>query len=281
MVIKQLLQYGAKMLSDNGTHTPKLDASLLLCHVLKKDRSYLIINHMQKVEENDEKEFLSLLQKRADGMPIAYILGKKEFMSLEFEVNENVLIPRADTETLCEYIIENNDKKSPKIADICCGSGAIGVSLAVYIKDSRVTLADISEGALEMAQKNAKKHGVYERCLFEKIDILSENLNEKYDIIVSNPPYIESKVIDTLERDVKDFEPRLALDGGEDGFVFYTHLAKVCYDVLKKDGVIAFEVGHTQAEAVAKMLSDNGFCDVKSICDLANIKRVVCARKRI
>jgi len=281
VVIKQLLQYGTKLLSDSGTNTPKLDASLLLCHALKKDRSYLIIHHMQNVEEHDEKEFMSLLQKRADGMPIAYILGKKEFMSLEFEVNENVLIPRADTETLCEYIIENNDKKSPQIADICCGSGAIGVSLAIYIKDSHVTLADISEGALEMAQKNAKKHGVYERCAFEKVDILSENLNEKYDIIVSNPPYIESEVIDTLERDVKDFEPRLALDGGEDGFVFYNHLSKVCYDMLKDDGIIAFEVGHTQSQTVEKMLSDNGFCDVKSICDLANIKRVVCAVKRI
>ena len=134
---------------------------------------------MQNVEENDETAFRSLLEKRADGMPMAYILGKKEFMSLDFEVNENVLIPRADTETLCEYIIDNNDKKSPKIADICCGSGAIGVSLAVYLKDSYVTMADISEDALEIAQINTKKHGVYERCSFEKIDILNENLKEK------------------------------------------------------------------------------------------------------
>ena len=281
MVIKELLQYGSKLLSDSGAHTPQLDASLLLCHALKKDRSYLIINHTQNVQENDEKAFISLLKKRADGMPIAYIVGKKEFMSLEFDVNENVLIPRADTETLCEYIIDNNDKKSPKIADICCGSGAIGVSLAFYIKDSHVTMADISEEALKTAQTNAKKHSVYERCSFEKIDILSENLKEKYDIIVSNPPYIESDVIDTLERDVKDFEPRLALDGGEDGFVFYTHLSKACYNMLNSGGVLAFEVGHTQAQAVEKMLLDNGFCDVKSVCDLANIKRVVCAVKRI
>lgn len=280
MVIKDLLQYGAKILAKNNISTPQLDASILLCHVLKKNRSYLIINHTQEVSNDEEETYISLIEKRANGMPCAYITSKKEFMSLDFYVNENVLIPRPDTETLCEHVIETNVKDAPIIADICSGSGCIGISLAVYIKDARIVMADVSDKAIEVAQINAQNQGVSERCMCETVDILKEEMPGCFDIVVSNPPYIETKVIDTLERDVKDYEPRLALDGGEDGLIFYRRIAKIAIDMLKSGGMLAFEVGHTQSKAVENILKENGFTDTKIISDLSGIERVVSGIKK-
>ena len=281
MVIKQLLQYGVKILSDNNIQTPQLDAALLLCYVLGKNRSYLIINHTEEVEKVHEDKYKALIKKRANNMPVAYIIGSKEFMSLDLKVNENVLIPRADTETLCEFVIEKYQNKEVKIADICCGSGCIGVSLAIYIKDSHILMADISDDALSIAEDNAKNQGVSNRCLVEKVDILNEIPKGMYDIIVSNPPYIESDVIDTLEKNVSKYEPRIALDGGKDGLDFYRRITKIAPNLLACDGMLVFEVGHTQADAVENILAENGFANIGRVCDLAGIERVVYGIKKI
>lgn len=280
MVIREVVKTGSDLLKKSNIETPQLDAAVILCHVLgQPNRSYLIMNYANEVAEDDLREYLVLIGKRAQGMPVAYITGKKEFMSLEFGVNEGVLIPRGDTETLCEAIIERNTLPSPKIADICCGSGCIGISLAFYLSGSVVDMFDISEKALETANQNATKLKVGKRCGAEYLDIMNETLYDKYDIIVSNPPYIETDVIDTLDRDVAQYEPRIALDGGCDGLDFYRRLAAVCPDALTNNGMIAFEVGHTQADEVCRLL-EKDFQDIETVCDLAGIKRVVLARKK-
>lgn len=278
MVIRELLKCGGEILEKSEVQAPRLDASLLLCHVLgQKNRSYLIMNYAEEVCRDDEEKYMSLIAERALGKPTAYIVGTKEFMSLEFEVDENVLIPRGDTETLCECIIDKNTLDKPKLADICCGSGCIGISLAFYT-GAVVDMFDISEEAVRIANKNACRIGVGERCGAEKADILREIPLEKYDIVVSNPPYIETDEIPYLMRDVAEYEPRLALDGGDDGLMFYRRLAGIAPEMLNDGGILALEVGHTQAEAVADMLRES-FCDIETVCDLAGIKRVVFAKK--
>lgn len=279
MVIKQLMQHGTRQLSDNGIQTPQLDAAVLLCYVLGKNRSYLVINYNEQVGQSDCERYMSLIQKRAAGMPTAYITGLKEFMSLDFYVDENVLIPRSDTETLCEYILEHKDSAAPEIADICCGSGCIGISLAAYIKKSRVTMADISKEALAVARINAERHNVLNRCSFIRTDILKQTIDSSFDIVVSNPPYIETDVIASLERDVAEYEPRIALDGGADGLTFYRRLADIVPHMLKSGGIAAFEVGHTQADKVMDMMRE-GFYGIEAVCDLAGIRRVVCGKRK-
>lgn len=276
MVIREVLQKGTKILFENKIETPRLDAAVILCHAIGRDRTYLNINYNHELTKEDEIKYFKMIQKRAEGMPAAYIVGKKEFMSLEFEVNENVLIPRADTETLCEYIIEAA-KGGEKIADICSGCGCIGISLGYYIKDSRVSMYDISSGAVKAAKRNAQRLGV--KCDINMIDILTEDIEEKFDIVVSNPPYIESDKIDNLQREVSDYEPRLALDGGRDGLMFYRRLSKLAENILKKDGIAAFEVGCGQADAVIDIMTEV-FYDIKTIRDLSGIERVVSGKRR-
>ena len=280
MVIREAVRVGSDLLKKSDTDTPQLDAAVLLCHVLgEKNRSFLVMNYAMEVAEDKMAKYLEIIGKRAQGMPVAYITGTKEFMSLEFDVSENVLIPRADTETLCECVIERNDFEKPKIADICCGSGCVGISLAFYIGKSVVDMFDISDEAVEIANKNALKLNVAKKCGAEWLDIMSEVPYGKYDIVVSNPPYIETDVIKTLDRNVNEYEPHLALDGGADGLDFYRRLAEIVPQILNDGGFAAFEVGHTQADAVAKMMED-AFTNIEMINDLAGIRRVVCARKK-
>ena len=279
MVIQTLLNEAAKTLREHKILAPRLDAAVLLCHVLGKDRGYLVTHNKETVTVMQAERYQSLIKKRAEGTPVAYLTGTKEFMSLPFFVNENVLIPRADTETLVEHILTENTALSPSIADLCCGSGCIGVSLAYYIGQAKVTMVDISEGALETAERNAVQNGVRSRCRFVRADLMQEALEGGFDIVVSNPPYIETDVIDTLDREVWAYEPRLALDGGNDGLVFYHRLADISPSLLKPDGLLALEVGHTQAEAVSALLTEQ-FYDVKTVCDLAGIRRVVSGRRK-
>lgn len=279
MVIRELLQKGTTRLRETESTTPQLDAAVLLCHVLQRDRLYLTIHATEQIGPPIEEKYYSLLDKCAAGIPVAYLTGKREFMSLEFEVSPAVLIPRPDTETLCEWVMERCKGKKLCILDVCCGSGCIGLSLAHYLPECRVTMVDISRDVLEVAERNAERLGVLDRIRILCRDMMLERIDGQYDVLVSNPPYIESGRIAGLDKGVREFEPRLALDGGADGLDFYRRLAGLAPGLLKEGGILALEVGEAQAGTVMAYVRKD-FVELQTVCDLAGKERVVTAIKK-
>lgn len=255
------------------SESPSLDARALLAYVLKSDP----LLTWRELTREEEAKMQECIEKRKCGMPIAYITGEKEFMGLMFHVDEHTLIPRPDTETIVETIIEENPFESPTITDLCCGTGCIGISLAHYIKNSTVTMWDVSEGALKVAEKNILRHSLKGRVKAEKGDVLKDNY-PKSDIIVSNPPYIEDSIADTLE--VSKYEPHLALKGGADGLDFYKAMIPKAYEALNEGGMLAFEIGYDQGLAVQKLMEEY-FTNVKIKKDYGNNDRMVYGYKNI
>ncbi|MBE7010725.1 MAG: peptide chain release factor N(5)-glutamine methyltransferase [Ruminococcaceae bacterium] len=280
MVIGEALQKATGRLSESGSTSARLDAEVLLSHLLGQDRVYLVLHKNDPLSHEIEAAFEALLCRRIKGEPIAYLTGSREFMSLTFSVSPGVLIPRPDTETLAEWAISTcRPIQNPRILDICTGSGALAISLAHYLPQADVTACDISPHCLQTAQENAEKNGVSYRVRLQAWDVFAScPLRERYHCIVSNPPYIPSDVVPTLERDVRDFEPALALDGGEDGLQFYRRIISLAPSLLQKDGYLAFEVGYDQADSVAHQMKESGFSEIKKIPDLSGIFRVVCGQ---
>lgn len=277
MTIKEILiQYSKEL--ENISDTPRLDVEMLLKKALGDVDSMYIRMYLDKqLTEEQEKYFLEMIKERLNERPIAYIIGNREFMGLDFFVQEGVLIPRPDTETLVEEIINIcNNRTGLNILDIGTGSGAITISLAKYLDKSHVISADISDIALEIASKNAISNNVDERIDFIKSDVFSNvPKEEKFDLIVSNPPYIRKADIDGLDRQVKDFEPYNALEGGEDGLDFYRKITEESKCFLKNKGILAYEVGHDQAQDVSQIMQENGFEGIYTKCDLQGFERVV------
>ena len=272
--IKDCLKMGTDILK-SSSDMPKFEAEVLLAHILGKDRLYLTAFGDREISSDVEKDFYEKCQRRALGEPSAYILGEKEFMSLSFEVNPSVLIPRPDTELVIEMVVQKYEGKEADILDLCTGSGAIACSLAYYLPHCTVTGTDISEAAIATARRNAKRNFVDKRVDFVISDVLQKtDFGKKFDIVISNPPYIETSVIATLEKDVKDFEPSLALDGGDDGLIFYRKIVDNIDIPLKKGGELYFEIGYNQAESVTEIMRDK-FCDIQTFKDLAGHDRVV------
>ncbi|MCI6737271.1 MAG: peptide chain release factor N(5)-glutamine methyltransferase [Intestinibacter sp.] len=277
MTIKEIIIKYCREL-ENISDTPRLDVELLLKRALGDVDSMYIRMYLDKeLSEDQEKYFLEMMKDRLNQRPIAYILGNREFMGLDFFVKEGVLIPRPDTETLVEEIINIcNNKTGLNILDIGTGSGAITVSLAKYLDKSHIVSVDISDIALEIASKNAVSNKVDERIDFIKSDVFSNVSREnKFDIIVSNPPYIKKSDIDGLDRQVKDFEPYNALEGGEDGLDFYRKITRESREFLNENGILAYEVGHDQASDVSKIMQQNGFKGIYTKSDLQGFERVV------
>ena len=271
MVISELVMETAKSLSDNA----HFEAELIVMSAVGINRTQLVLDSRRDVTEEQREKVSEMVKRRQSGEPLQYILGECEFMSLDFYVESGVLIPRSDTETLVEAVIEKTDEnKNMKILDICTGSGCIGISTAHFRSSAYVDLIDISDKAIEIAKKNIVRNNVQSRVKVQKMDILNEYPSEKYDIVVSNPPYIETKVIDTLQTEVKNHEPRLALDGGEDGLIFYRRITEIAPEILKKGGMLAFEIGYNQGKAVSALMGKN-FCDVRIIQDFSKNDRVV------
>ncbi len=276
--IGELLNVGTAILKDCGISTSRLDAELLLGKVLNKEKIYLITHREEKIDETNEKIYMELVNKRKEKMPVKYILNECEFMNMNFYVEPGVLIPRADTEILVEevlkYIDENNSKN---ICDLCCGSGAIGVALANLRKDINVDLIDYYESPEKVTLINIEKFNVSDRASFIKSDLLNKSINEAkiYDIIVSNPPYIEECEINDLMEDVKNYEPHTALSGGKDGLDFYKRIINESISVLNKSGILAFEIGYNQGTDVKGLMEEKNFIEVKIIKDLAGLDRVV------
>jgi len=273
MKIKEVLEYGKNNLieKEEGLRLSKM----LLKHLLNVNDSYLIINSDKELElsvEEKVKEGIELLKK---GTPLQYITNHQEFMGLNFYVDSNVLIPQPDTEILVEEVLDilKKDFEKKSVLDLCTGSGAIGISIAKY-SNSTVTMSDISENALKIAKKNATSNEVIDKCNFILSDMF-ENMDEKFDIIVSNPPYIKTKVINTLDKEVQN-EPHLALDGGEDGLNFYRIIAENAYKHLNEDGILALEIGYDQKEEVMALLEKIGqYTDIYSKKDLGNNDRII------
>ena len=276
--IGELLDTGSKTLKAEDIDTYMLDAQLLLGMVLGKDKIYLITNRDKKVSIKDENEYLELIEKRKKKMPIKYILGETEFMGLDFDVEEGVLIPRGDTEILVEELLSIiKEDEELEVCDLCSGSGAIGISLAMYRKNIKVDEIDNFPIPEKVTKSNILKHALENRVKFIKSDLLEEPIKEgkKYDLIVSNPPYIKADEIDKLMDDVKLYEPHTALDGGEDGLIFYRKIIEESKLTLKKDGILAFEIGHDQGLDVRILMEEAGFSNVKLVKDLAGLDRVL------
>ena len=276
--IGELLIDGNKKLKAANIDTYILDTQLLLGKVLGKDKLYLITNKDEEVSNFKEREFYSLIEKRINKMPISYILKTVEFMGIDFNVEEGVLIPRGDTEVLVEEALKFLDKdKSYKICDLCCGSGAIGISIAHFRENTKVDLIDYYDIPEKITKRNIMKHKLSNRANFIKSDLLEEVIKQekKYDILLSNPPYIKDEVINTLMEDVKNYEPHTALSGGNDGLNFYRRIINDSNKVLKENGILAFEIGHDQGYEVSKLMSEKGYKDIRVIKDLVGHDRVV------
>jgi release factor glutamine methyltransferase len=279
MILKKVLDDGISILKSGNIEAPAAEAGVLLCHVLNKDRTFIFVHPEYILSDHEGADFFKLIDSRLKGKPSQYLTGFQEFMSLKFKVDSNVLIPRQDTEILVESVIDHVkdlEDTECKILDIGTGSGCIAVSLAYYIKNSKVTAVDISEGALNIAGENARALGVEEKTTFIKSDLFNNLKNKEgsFDIIVSNPPYIPSIDIKELQPEVRDFEPLGALDGGTDGLDYYRILTKNAADFLKINGLLAFEVGFDQALQVAELMRENGY-STRIIKDLSGIDRVV------
>lgn len=280
MKYKELYDYAIRELADAGIEERALEARLLLEHVCHTDRNDLLVHGEREVAEEERSIYLEYIEKRKRHIPLQYITGEQEFMGLVFEVNEHVLIPRQDTEILAEEVLRYlHDGMA--LLDMCTGSGCILLSLLHYSNFCSGVGADISEEALAVAKKNAerlKKQKKEEtesiRCSFIQSDLF-ENVEGKYDIIVSNPPYIPTGVIPTLMEEVKDYEPAEALDGKEDGLFFYREISARAHEFLKGGGLLFFEIGYDQAEAVGHMLKEYGYKDVTVVKDFAGLDRVV------
>lgn len=276
--IGELLIDGNKILKEANIDTYILDTQLLLGKVLGKDKLYLITNKEEEVSKFKEREFYSLIEKRKNKMPISYILKTTEFMGLDLHVEEGVLIPRGDTEILVEETLKFMDEdKEYEVCDLCCGSGAIGISIAHFRENTKVDLIDYYDVPDKVTKRNIVKQKLSNRAKFIKSDLLNEVINQqkKYDILVSNPPYIKEEVIDTLMEDVKDYEPHTALSGGNDGLDFYRRIVDDSDKILKENGILAFEIGHDQGEEVSNLMIEKGYKNVRVVKDLAGLDRVV------
>ena len=289
MNIKQALKYGIELLNKSNIESPNLKARIILANILNQNKEYLLIHDTEELNINDINKYKENIQKLANSTPIQYIINKQEFMGLEFYVNENVLIPQPDTEILVEEVInickEQNANKKIKILDLCTGSGAIGISIAKKIESCQVTLSDISYDALKIAQKNSVMVQAIGDSQKNNIKIIQSDLfkkiEEKFDIIVSNPPYIETKTIQTLDKEVQ-MEPKLALDGGEDGLDLYRRIIKEAYKYLNNNGTLALEIGYNQKDKVINLIkASNMYKDIYSKKDLSNNDRIVVCKKKL
>ena len=265
-MVRKLLKNASMRLTNSDT--PMLDARVLLARAMGVENAAMIFS---MPDEKQIKAFEEYITRRQKGEPVAYILGEKEFMGFTFHLNSDTLIPRPDTECLVEKVLEHNRISTPKILDLCTGSGCIGISLAKMIGKSTLELTDISESALKMARLNAKELSVSDRTRVYSLDILNEEIGEKYDIITANPPYIEREIAKNLP--VSEYEPMRALDGGEDGLTFYEVISKKAFYALNKGGMLALEIGYDQRENVCKLLTE--FSEVLPFKDYGGNDRVI------
>ncbi len=282
ITVYDAIRHGESVLKAYDKKDAPIDARLLMRHLMDWDEAKLILNHKVTLSEHIKESYLYLIAKRAQGIPLQYIIKSQEFMGLEFFVDERVLIPRQDTETLVEHLLELAKKeKIKKVIEIGVGSGCISISLAYYGGEMRITAIDISQDALDVAKRNGNLHGVNEYIEYVKSDGFTnyKGEDESVDLIVSNPPYISEADCRELMTEVKCYEPLIALTDGGDGLYFYRTLSKEGKRFLKPGGIIAYEIGYDQGEAVRQILMKEGYCSIEVLKDLPGKDRVIIARK--
>ena len=271
MTYREAVEFGTKCLTDAGVPDAALDAWYLLQMVCRIERSYYYVHGEEDITQDAQKEYEIAVQKRAEHIPLQYIIGEQEFMGLRFKVNSNVLIPRQDTETLVEQVL-NIVKPGMKVLDLCTGSGCVLISVLKNAPELTGMGSDISKTALLVAKENAKLHEVDAEWVRSD---LFDNITETFDVIMANPPYIPTGEILSLMPEVRDFEPENALDGGADGLDFYRKIAGQVKDYLNPGGYVYMEIGYDQGEAVSELMRNAGFTEVEVIKDLAQNDRVV------
>jgi release factor glutamine methyltransferase len=280
--LRRILAWITADLEKRGNPSARLDADLLVAHALGLKRIALYLDLERPLVDTELAQVRKLVERRRAREPIAYILGEREFYGRRFEVTPDVLIPRPDTETLVEQALSILRAGAPvgRVLDLCTGSGAIALSLAAELPELRVLATDVSDGALAVAARNAAQLGVAERVELRGGDLFAALPGgERFAMITANPPYIAAHELPTLAADVRDYEPRLALDAGSDPLVFYRRIARAAPDQLAPGACLLVEVGYTQAAEVAALLRASGLVDVRSQKDLAGIERVVIARQ--
>lgn len=272
MTYRQLYEYGVERLEEAGIGEAKLDARLLLEYICHTDRNTLLVHGDSERNEMEEQFYRMCIEKRATRIPLQHITGEQEFMGLTFRVNQHTLIPRQDTEILVEEGMRHM-YDGMRILDMCTGSGCILLSLLKYSNECEGMGVDISEEALKVAKENAQRLGL--KAEFIQGDLFEPVPEKKFDMIVSNPPYIETAVIETLMPEVREHEPMQALDGMEDGLFFYRKIVEKAPAFLTKGGWLLFEIGYNQGEAVSKLMTEQGFKEVEVVKDYAGLDRVV------
>lgn len=294
MKLYELVNAGISKLEKCGVPDADVDADILWQYVSGMNRLDILMAKGDEVAVELENTYNEAVDRRCARIPLQYITGTQNFMGYDFDTSENVLIPRQDTETLVETALKlttgcRNMGRSHKlesarqmlsVLDMCCGSGCIGISYGLMNKDSRVTLADISDAALVLAGRNMKKLCRGEDIFSVVKSDLFDDIEGRFDLIMSNPPYIRTNVIDTLMPEVRDNEPRLALDGSEDGLYFYRIIVDRARKYIKDEGYVVFEIGNDQAEDVQHLFVDSGYEDIHVVQDLSHNDRVVYGRYR-
>lgn len=277
MTYRKALWTGEYILSEAHIEESKIDAWLLLEMVCKIDKAYYLLHQDDELSPEEKHEYALVLAKRAERIPLQYITGHQEFMGLDFLVNSNVLIPRQDTELLVEYALSIL-VQGEKILDLCTGTGCIAISMAHIGKEKKlqVTASDISKSVLLMAKENANRNQV--QVEFIRSDLF-ERINGKYTMILSNPPYIPTEVMENLQPEVRNFEPYIALHGHDDGYHFYRRIALEAGDYLEDRGHLILEIGHDQAVVVSGLLREAGFIEIEVRKDLSGHDRLIICRK--
>lgn len=276
MTYRESYEAGRRTLAEAGIEEAELDARLLLEYVCGTDRNTLLVHGDRKLNEAQQTAFYSLIEKRAERIPLQHLTGTQNFMGLEFEVNERVLIPRQDTEILVEEALKELHD-GMRVLDMCTGSGCILISLLSYSNDCSGVGVDLSGEALQVAERNVRQ--LLEKEKADRVTLVQSDLFEKvvgqFDMLVSNPPYIRTKELETLMPEVREHEPEMALDGTEDGIYFYKRILEGSRNHLKKGGMLLFEIGYDQAVEVSELMREAGYGEVRVIKDYAGHDRVV------
>jgi release factor glutamine methyltransferase len=283
ITVLEAINLSKDFLQKKGIQSPRINAELLLASVLKCKRLQLYLSFDRPLKQNEIDDYRKLIKRRSNFEPLQYITRYVEFYNLEFKVTPAVLIPRPETEILVETILKNvNNKNKISILDIGCGSGIIGISLAVNLKNISVFCTDISCDAINLAMENAKRHNVISKINFLEHNIITQQIDfvSKLDVIVSNPPYIALKDFNSLQKEIKNFEPRYALTDENDGYTFFNKISSKAIKKLNSGGKLFFEISDGQSGAIVKIMKDNSFFGIQTIKDFQNFDRVVYGVKK-